>query len=164
MKLRQYVYFAVRSDTIDSERLTERIGIAPDQVAVRGSRHNQPSHPVPPSHLWRLRCDEPGLNVGAQIEQLIARLTPAREALRDLIVGSGGVQAQLTVVRWFADDEGETEVISRDEHGEILEHRWLFGWHLDTAALEFLVYVGGELDVDEYDMLDAQDGWPAAER
>jgi hypothetical protein len=159
MKLRQYVYFRVWSDTLDPETLTARIGIEPDEIGVRGSRHSNAPKPVPRSHSWEVRCDERGVTLGAQVEQVMARLAPAREAIRDLVAGEDDAHAQLKVVRWFGDEDGDEEVgpIVDNTGSVVREGLWLFGWHLDMAVLGFLVYVGAEVDVDEYDMLQDDD-------
>jgi hypothetical protein len=129
MKLRQYVEFGVRSETLSPEQLTERIGVEPDKVVVMGSRRQLP-RPVPRSHRWIVRCDS----------------------------------AQLSVGRWFGDDDGEEEVgVVKGADGSTLrEGVWLYGWHLDREVLEFLVDIGADLDVDEYDMLQVEENfaWP----
>lgn len=160
MRLRQHVWFTVSSDVLDHTQLTERIGIEPDQVKVRGSRHNVVANkPVPRSHAWRLICDEPGINVGAQVERVLARLAPAREALHDLVEGEDDVRVVLHVGRHFGDEEGQEEVgaIFDDDGNVVIEGVWLFGWALERATLEFLVYVGAVLDVDEYDLLENEE-------
>lgn len=162
MKLRQHVWFIVKSDVLDSSDLTERIGIEPDKVVVRGSRHNdRPDKPVPRSHAWELICEEPGINVGAQVEKVLARLAPAREALHDLVESDRNVSVVLHIGRHFGDASGQEEVgaIVGDDGKVVREGLWLFGWGLDRAAMEFLVYVGANLDVDEYDLLQDEEGF-----
>ncbi len=94
---------------------------------------------------------------------MMARITPVRATLRGLVAG-GDASAQLSVVRWFGDDDGEEEVgVVKGADGSTLrEGVWLYGWHLDREVLEFLVDIGADLDVDEYDMLQVEENfaWP----
>lgn len=162
MKLRQYVKFGVLSDTLDPGQLTSRIGVQPDEVRVKGSRHELPK-PVPRSHWWIVRCDTRKVDVGAQVADVMARVTPARAALRELLAG-GDAEAQLSVVRWFGDDDGDEEVgfVGGPDGSILREGVSLYGWHLDHDVLEFLADIGADLDVDEYDMLQVEENfaWP----
>jgi Domain of unknown function (DUF4279) len=162
MKLLQYSHFVVRSTTLTPDQMTQRFGMEPDETRLMGSRHpgrpnaTVPSlrKPVPRTHMWDVRCEERNLNVGAQIEKVLERLGPSREPIREA-VSAGDVAATLSVARMFGDEDGDNEIgLIVDEDGKTVRERvWLFGWHLDASSLEFLTYVGAELDVDEYDML-----------
>jgi hypothetical protein len=91
------------------------------------------------------------------------RWAPARDALRELLA-SNEADGQLKVVRWFGEDDGDEEVgIVVGNDGVVLrEGVDLFSWYLERAELGFLVDVGAELIVEEYDMLqnEANFGWP----
>jgi Domain of unknown function (DUF4279) len=158
------VWFIVSSDIFDHTQLTERIGIEPDRVKVRGSRHNHTDKPVPRHHAWQLICDEPGVAVDAQIDQLLTRLEPARKSLHELTHGGHDVRITLHVGRHFGDEEGQEEVglVVGNGGKTVREGVSLFGWHLDLPVLEFLVHLGAELDVDEYDLLQNEENfnWP----
>jgi hypothetical protein len=57
---------------MSAAEIERRVGLAPDDVMVRGSRTAAPPRPV--HHRWEVRCDERGLGIDAQTEQVIARL------------------------------------------------------------------------------------------
>jgi hypothetical protein len=52
VRIRQYTYFALKSETLPAETITARLGIEPD--AVRGARRVDP--PVPACHSWAGCC------------------------------------------------------------------------------------------------------------
>lgn len=152
VRVKQYVYFAIKSKTTAADEIAAYLGLAPDKVLVRGSRRANP--PVPVAHIWELRCDAPGLRIDEQVASVIDRLRPVEERLAsidaDLLRGSG--YCVLQIVRYFDHEEGEEEELSPpDEPLQLLpgQHQ-LFGWHLDSDVLDFLVRVGAVLDVDEY--------------
>ncbi|MFI0941247.1 DUF4279 domain-containing protein [Streptomyces sp. NPDC021020] len=145
MPLHQYAYFALFSRHISADDMTSQLGVAPDEVSVRGSRLTEPAV-VPVDHSWRVVCRDPGLRVDEQITRLLARLQPHADRISDLaerLAGTGG-GAVLQVVRYF-DDIDDAESGTDDAPN-------LFGWHLDRKVLDFLSATGAELDVDEYDM------------
>jgi hypothetical protein len=74
MKISQYVYFALMSDTILPSEIARRVGFAGDREAVRASRSAVPPRPV--LNTWQVRCDERGLTVTEQIERVISRVMP----------------------------------------------------------------------------------------
>jgi hypothetical protein len=125
--------------------MTSQLGIAPDEVSVRGSRFTEP-RPIPVDHCWKIVCREPGLRVDEQITSILGRLQPHTDRIADLalrLVGNGG-GAVLQVVRYFNDiDQDQPNAADAPN---------LFGWHLDRNVLDFLIATGAELDVDEYDM------------
>lgn len=162
MRLRQYVKFQVWSKTLDPEQLTARIGLEADETRVMGSKQQRPK-PVPRSHWWEVKCDTRRVDVRTQVTELTARIAPSRTALRELLA-SGEADGQLKIVRWFGEEDGDEEVgIAVGNDGSVLrEGVDLFGWYLERPELEFLVDVGAELIVEEYDMLqnEANFGWP----
>jgi hypothetical protein len=125
-----------------------RIGMAPDEVHVKGSRSTDPVRPA--SHSWAIVCRERGLTVQAQIAKLVARLQPARDAIKELIAKED-VLPVLQVVRGFDDEGGEEENPSPVQGLEKLpgQHQ-LLGWHLDLQLIDFLADLRVELDADEY--------------
>lgn len=149
MRIRQYAYFSLRSEDVPPDEITERIGINPDRVALRGSRIQDP--PRPAAHLWEVRCDEPGLTVTEQVAHVIARVGPKRSAIRALVDSSAQISAWLQVVRYFDADDGEEEASTVIGDLEKLpgQHQ-LLGWHLSADALDFVRDVHAEIDVDEY--------------
>ncbi|MFB7618312.1 DUF4279 domain-containing protein [Kitasatospora sp. NPDC056181] len=150
MPLRQYVYFALFSQRVSADEMTSQLGIAPDEVSVRGSRITEPKA-IPVSHSWKVVCRDPDLCVDEQIARILDRLQPhtARiaELAGQLAIDDGG--AVLQVVRYFNDSDDESP-----SHPDAPN---LFGWHLGRDVLDFLAAVGAELDVDEYDMTPSDD-------
>lgn len=150
MPVEQYAYFAVRSVHTSASEMTERLGIEPDETLVRGSRGVNP--PVrPPCHSWKVVCREPGLPVDEQIARVLARLLPHEDRIvalvREIMAREGPTApAVLEVVRYFDAEQAAAPAAAPGAHSPSL-----FGWHLDHAALAFLVRVGAGLDVDEYD-------------
>jgi hypothetical protein len=151
MRIRQRAYFAVKSDRLDPDAIAARLGLAPDEATVRGTRSADP--PRPALHAWTIRCDR-AVRVDEQIAEVLARLAPVREALTTLLAESN-TYGVLQVVRYFDDPEGEPEHHPGAPDGidglEVVsgQHQML-GWHLDRSTIEFLVETGVELDVDEY--------------
>jgi Domain of unknown function (DUF4279) len=132
------------------EEITRRVGLQPDRAILRGSRVRDPSRPR--RHMWQIRCEERGVRVDDQIASVLARLEPARDAIRALTTGPDDVSARLQVVRELNADDGEEDVvIEADGQIEDLskQHR-LLGWHVERSVLEFLNEVRADLDVDEY--------------
>ncbi|MFI1302890.1 DUF4279 domain-containing protein [Streptomyces sioyaensis] len=150
MPLHQYAYFALFSRHTSADDMTSQLGIAPDEVTVRGSRITEPAV-VPVDHSWRVTCREPGLRIDEQITRLLDRLQPHTDRISHLtrqLADTGG-GAVLQVVRYF-NDTGRTRPDAADAPN-------LFGWHLDREVLDFLIATGAELDVDEYDMAGDED-------
>jgi hypothetical protein len=148
MKISQYVYFALKSETILPSELARRVGLRGDREAARGSRRVDPPRPV--LHAWEVRCEERGLTITEQVERVISRVMPRRAAIRQLI-DDGEVMAVLQIVRYLDDQGGDEEQITRVGDLEKLggQHQ-LLGWHLDRSVVGFLDEVDAELDVDEY--------------
>jgi hypothetical protein len=148
LRIRQYVYFAIKSRNLSAEEVERRLGVRPDRVLVSGAERKYP--PRPAAHSWELVSTEPGLTVDEQISMLLTRLQPARAAIRDL-TATEDVVAVLQVVRYLDDDEGELELstIVRGMKKLPGQHH-LLGWHLDLEVMRFLCEVGADLDIDEY--------------
>jgi Domain of unknown function (DUF4279) len=141
LRISQYTYFALKSETVPASTITARLGIEPDCILVRGAR--RPAPPIPVCHMWAVECRQRGLAVDDQVAQVLARVRPVAEAIRTL-TASGSTSAVLQIVRHFNDDEGETDdndlIVTQD--GRLLEklggqHR-LLGWHLELEDLAFL--------------------------
>lgn len=74
MKISQYTYFAIRSETVTAADMTGVLGIEADRLMVRGSRRRDP--PVPVSHAWQVICRDRGMTVDQQVEKVLQRLLP----------------------------------------------------------------------------------------
>lgn len=133
LPVRQYAYFSIRSDDLDAAAIAARVGIAPDQVVVRGSR--EPDPPVARARAWKLLADDRDLRVDEQAALLLGRLRPVEAQVREL-AADRGCSLTLQIVRYFADPAGEEQ---------------LLGWHLDADGLAFLARIGADIDVDEYE-------------
>jgi Domain of unknown function (DUF4279) len=149
MKIKQYVYFGISSEVLTGEMIAERIGLEPDKTMVRASRTEDP--PRPKRHKWELGSYEPGLDISGHVSRVLARVEPARDAIRAL-VDEGEVQAWLQLVRTFGADDGEEEIIDETPEGlvKLSGQHQLLGWHLHRNVLAFLDHVGAEIDADEY--------------
>jgi hypothetical protein len=155
MRIRQYVYFALRSRELSATEMATRLGLEPDEVLLRGSR--QPDPPVPVSHAWKIVCRRHGLTVDEQLAQVLARLTPYTEKIAELaaeLTTREGEQsgARLSVVRYFGSDDGEEEEPSgpADPFQKLPGQHQLLGWTLSRETMRFLLATGSSLDVDEY--------------
>jgi len=149
VKIKQYVYFGISSEVLTAEKIAERIGLEPDKTMVRASRTEHP--PRPRRHKWELGSYEPGLDMSDHVSRVIARVEPARHAIRAL-VDEGDVQAWLQFVRMFGADDGEEEIIEETPEGlvKLSGQHQLLGWHLHRNVLAFLHDARAEIDADEY--------------
>ena len=152
MRIRQYVYFSVYSETATAEEIASYLGLDPDRMAVRGSRSTDP--PRPPEHRWELVCELPGLQIDEQVASVLGRLRRVEHRLVTIgaeLLGEGG-GCVLGVVRSFNDDEGEEEELSPPDAPlqKLAGQHQLLGWHLDADTLTFLSRIGAEIDADEY--------------
>lgn len=148
MPVSQYAYFALMSERTTAAEMSVDLGIEPDEVWVRGSRRTEP-RVVPRVHVWKVVCREPGLRVDAQLACLLERLRPHTEriaACARRLEAEGG-WATLNVVRSFGDLKDRAPA-----DADPLTTPNLFGLHVDRATMEFLLAVGAELDLDEYDL------------
>lgn len=153
LRISQYVYFALSSETVSAAAITARLGVEPDSVGVRGSRRSMP--PLPARHRWAIECRRPGLTVDEQAAQVLTRVRPVAGSVRTL-TATGDVSAVLQVVRYFNGDEGEPEHQARVVTGEgrvlhrLAGQHQLLGWHLAVEDLAFLASIPADLDIDEY--------------
>lgn len=155
MQIRQYVYFAVRTDGLAPDEITARVGIQPDKIAVRGSRG---AHPLRPrTNHWQIVCDEKGLTVDEQIGRVVRRLISRAEAIGALVdelddPTGDRVVTVLQVVRDFDSDDGEEDQPTPPGFGftKLGGQHHLLGWHLDAEVLDFLQRTRATLSVDEY--------------
>jgi hypothetical protein len=153
VRIRQYVYFRLRSEVVTADAITDALGVDPDRTSVRGSKRIDP--PIPATHSWQLRCDQSGLTVDEQIDRVVHRLLPVEARIREL-VATADVDAVLQIVRDFDAEDGEHEILDTTvaPTGAMLtklagQHQ-LLGWHLDARTLTFLSSIGADIDCDEY--------------
>jgi Domain of unknown function (DUF4279) len=153
MRIRQYVYFALKSETVSAATITAHVGMQPDSVTVRGTKQSAPPRPV--CHSWAIECRHGGLTVDEQTAIVLARIRPVAEPIRALTANES-VSAVLQVVRYFNDEEGEDEdlgpVMTDDGRAmqKLAGQHQLLGWHLNIDDLTFLASIPAALDVDEY--------------
>jgi hypothetical protein len=152
VRIRQYVYFSVYSETAATDEIASYLGLGPDRIRVRGSRSTDP--PRPRHHAWQVLCDSPGLRIDEQVASVLNRLREVEDRLvtigGDLLGQGGGCYLQL--VRYFDDDEGEEEDLSSADAPlqKLAGQHQLLGWHLEADSVSFLARVGAEIDCDEY--------------
>ena len=130
MKIKQYVYFALWSDVLTPEEMTERLGLQPDRALHRGSKKADPPRPI--EHKWEVRSEGSGLTITEHVARLMPRLEPIRPNIRQL-VGEGQAKAVLQLVRYFGFEDGEEEEITETPEGlvKLSGQHQLLGWHLD---------------------------------
>jgi hypothetical protein len=153
MRIRQYVYFALFSQQTSAAEMEAWLGIEPDEISVRESRHTNPTIPV--SHSWQIECREPGLNVDEQISRVLDRLRSHTDRIAELaerlrVADGEHGGAVLEVVRYLNDEDTPDPPDARS--AESMHEPNLLGWHLNRDVLDFLTATGASLDVDEYDM------------
>lgn len=152
MRMSQYAYFVLNSDSMSAAEMASYLAVDPDEVLVRGSRQLDPVRPA--SHAWEIVCRTPGLDLDTLVSAVLDRVAPAAERIREL-VDTNEVFATLQIVRYFNDENGHPEeIVTIDEEG----HSWekmpgqhqMLGWALEAHTLELLVSMGATIDVDEY--------------
>lgn len=159
MRMNQYVYFVLGSETVTAEDITARLGVEADEVTVRGSERTDPVRPF--EHAWKIVCRTPGLDLESLISPVLGRVAPVATQIRQL-VDTGDVWAMLQIVRYFNDEHGHPEeFVTRYEDGHTLEkmpgQHQMLGWALEPKTLELLVSMNATIDVDEY-------SWPMTMR
>lgn len=157
MRTLQYCYFALKSELMSAEAITDRLRMRPDEVKVMGSR--DPERRLPRCHAWKIvrRSTE---SVDDQIQHVVDRLSPVHSRLTEL-VAEGDVSPVMQVVRYFHHEQGVQAPSDVSPFVAEREPRPL-GWNLSLPVLEFLTSTRAMLDVDEYDLSDDGDA-PGAE-
>lgn len=154
MRMSQYVYFQLLSETVTAANITAELMIEPDRVRVAGSKQASP-RPLPRAHSWELHCVDTSQPIDSQATLLLERIAPVAQRVRDL-VDQGEVDASLVIVRYFNDDEGEEELIadSVTPDGVVLEHirgqHQLLGWYFEPEQLALLSSMRASISADEY--------------
>jgi hypothetical protein len=155
VRIRQYAYFALMSSVVSAAEISDRLGMAPDEVRIRGGRTAEPPRPI--SHAWMVVCRERGIPVDELVSRIVARLRGHQKQIatlsRALVVGDPAHgHAVLQVVRYFGADDGEEEEFSPPTATlqKLAGQHQLLGWALEPAVLEFLVMTNASVDVDEY--------------
>jgi Domain of unknown function (DUF4279) len=122
---------------LSAVEVEERLGLRPDSVLVRGSK--DPDRPLPVQHLWAVESQERDRPLYDQIDEVLARIAPVEEALRDLLSDGRDIGCVLQVVRYLNDaDAPERETLP-------------LGFGFRREALQLLARLDVRTDVDEYD-------------
>jgi hypothetical protein len=151
VRIRQYAYFAVFSESMPATEITARLMIEPDKVMIRGSRRAKPPSPV--KHGWEVICDDRGMTVDEQVRKVVDRVRPRQAAIAELTrEPDARCRAVLEIVRYFDAENGEEEELSPPDaqFQKLPGQHQLLGWHLDRDILAFLIAVNAEIDADEY--------------
>lgn len=152
MRISQYAYFSLSSETVTAAAITGKLGIEPDKILVRGAR--DAARVIPRVHDWRVRVRGDNRPINDMLAELIQRLDPVVGTIAT-VVREMPVQARLQVVRKFDDpdgveDEGTTPQMAARGWEKVEGQHHLLGWRLDRQTLDFLQRTSAELDVDEY--------------
>lgn len=154
MRMSQYVYFLLLSETVTAANITAELMMEPDQIRVAGSKQASP-RPLPRAHSWELHCADRSQPIDSQATLLLERIAPVAQRVRDL-VDKGEVDASLVIVRYFNADEGEEEDFadSVSPDGFVLEHiggqHQLLGWSFEPDQLALLSSMRASISADEY--------------
>jgi Domain of unknown function (DUF4279) len=154
VKVRQYVYLGLKSDTVDPGTISERLGLMPDEVKLMASKHPGPP-PVPRTHLWRLNSgvgsDEVALD--EHFDSLLARVSGSASRIRELIE-SGQVDAVIQVVRHFTPGPEDPRISEPGGHLEGYERlrgqHPLVGFGIESGLVAYAAEAGITFDFDEY--------------
>jgi hypothetical protein len=152
VKVRQYAYFGIRSDTLEPHVVTTRLGFEPDNARRKGSRQPGPP-PAPRVNLWDVASGlldtEP---LDAHFDALLTRLMPHTDSIKRLLA-DGEATGVLQVVRFTEpgpEDEAIIEPTSGPDWERLGGQHPLLGFHLNTDVLRLAVDLGVEIDFDEY--------------
>lgn len=138
MRVRQYAYFGIYSQTVPPEMISRAVGALPDESRTAD---DFASPEKKPNHAWVVQCDARGAAVDDQLAVLYQRLAPHRAAILGLVL-DGSVFTKLAIVRYLDDPDGEADP-------NWYQHRML-GWHIPVEMIQFLADTRAFLDVDEY--------------
>jgi Domain of unknown function (DUF4279) len=144
MLIRQYVYFALKSEEVSAAQLAVLIGLQPDRVRVRGAKQAEP--PVPVCHSWEIESGGDG-PIDQQIALIVSRLAPVLDRIVAVVkeLNASGV---LQIVRFI--DGRDSDDVSASGWQPLADPSPLLGWHLDRQVVDFIAASGCEVDVDEY--------------
>ncbi len=158
MKVRQYVYFGLRSDVLKPHAITARLGIEPDVAKVQGSRGatqrvGAAPRPMPRQHSWRIGSGRPQTDpLDDQFAALLARLLPFQAAIGQLLA-DGAATGVLQVVRNTEPGPEDREIIepsSGPDWTRVRGQHPLLGFRLDPELIAFAYNLGVAIDFDEY--------------
>ncbi|MEU7480387.1 GNAT family N-acetyltransferase [Lentzea sp. NPDC042327] len=134
VRVEQYSYFALTSDTVPAAEITRRLGLEPDEVLVRDSE--QPEHDLPRRHVWKLVHRGPE-RLDEQVQLLVDRLLPVRDELVELTAVSD-ISASFVLVRHDGDGgplrELTTDLTASAEQN-LAEHACHLHRHLPGATV-----------------------------
>lgn len=148
----QYAYFSLTSDEVTAAEISAELGLEADEVRVRGSRTVDPARPA--CHAWLIYSRRPGLPLDDHITEVLDRIRPVAAVVRALVNG-GRVEADLQIVRYFNDQDGQDDLPDPwEEDGHTYEklpgQHHMLGWFIQREQLELLVRMGAAIDADEY--------------
>jgi hypothetical protein len=152
VQIKQYVYFALDSESVTAATITGRLGFEPDEIRVRGARDAE--RVIPRTHSWKVQSRLTNRPIDEMLAELLARLAPVEDQIAALVQETA-VQARIQVVRKFNDpdgdeDEGTPPELAAKGWEKLGGQHHLLGWHLERQTLDFLQKTHAELDVDEY--------------
>ncbi len=130
-------YFAIHSDTLAPDVITERLGVEPTTTSRMGEVWWKRTGKVYPQHVWRLSSEfEDSVDLDVQIAAVLPKLMPVKSRLAEIFKEIGTQGYFQTVVETY----GSTPAL-----------------HLDQEIVRFAGDLGMEFDFDVY-TFDAEDG------
>lgn len=153
MRVRQYAYLMVRSDSVPLPDITAHLGIEPDKVRRMGSRQAGPP-PMPRTNLWMVTSRRPDTALlDEHFDALLAALEPHTERIRAFL-DSGEADGTIQVVRYFSAGEEDDDVLAPYEGpagAERLPGQYpLLSFHLGHDLISFATRAHLVFDFDEY--------------
>jgi Domain of unknown function (DUF4279) len=154
VKVRQYAYLSVLSESLDPGQLSEELALMPTDAKLRGSRQPGPP-PIPRCHLWQLGSGVKSheVRLDQHLSSLLSRLAGSAARIRKL-AESGDATAVIQVVRYFEPGPEDRHIIEPGRNVGGLERLGgqhpLVGFDLEPALVSFAAEAGVGFSFDEY--------------
>ncbi|WP_158691083.1 DUF4279 domain-containing protein [Streptomyces sp. 351MFTsu5.1] len=118
---------------IEIAQITALLGLDPDRTVTIGQVPSGSVLRKPASrNMWEvIESGDDSADVDEMLRQVCGRLSPVREEIRSL--RDAGCEVMVSVIQYLS---------AADRTGP--------GFSLDSATLEFISFIGAELDVDQY--------------
>jgi len=123
-------YFAIYSDSIAPESITDRLNIKPTATSRKGEIWHKRTGKVHPRHVWRLSSEfEESFDIDSQIEAVLPKLFHVKNSLAKLL----GVDKTDGIFQFVIETYGSSPAM-----------------HLDKKIVSFAGELNIEFDFDLY--------------